>query len=112
MVLAFAGDSTMTSVFGTRDTLASRPEDAASARRLRRNRHALVTVWARGHSRLHAGRRAELAAHAWRLPAAGQGDRERPRGRRRAGRQPHLQLRPVATRLPTLAAPAALLHGQ
>src|SRR5207248_11529099 len=112
MVLAFAGDSTMTSFFGTCDTLASRPEGAALHRTLRRFVHTLVTVWAHGFPDVPGRRRPQLAARAQRFPPPREGHREHPCGRSCPGCQPHLELRSLAARTPALASASALLHGQ
>src|SRR5712692_4609638 len=109
------GFSAMTSVFGTRDTLAKgflgavwTPE--ALSARLRRS---LDTGSGETERLLPLRRPAVCAARLWDLPAAGARQGARPaRGRLRAGGEPQLQLRPLGARVAALPAPVPALHGE
>src|SRR5437879_1949412 len=97
----------MTSFFDTRDTLASSPEDAARlTAAATQSAHARYLL-ARDERRVHHRGRAQLAADARCLPPAGDRHREHPGEWPRARGQPHVELRPLAARVPALAQAAA-----
>src|SRR4051812_16099666 len=105
MSRATDGFSAMTSVFGTRDTLAEPSNGAFSgAWTVTRESHGGDTGGRAGRPPLPLHGRGQLARDAPRIPPAGVGAREPARGRVRRRREPHVELRPLAARDAPLAA--------